>query len=292
MPTMRLAILLALGLLIGAGATAAGLWLGTGARPDPVAEPVDDVGGTTTTQPQVDEPMWEEPDETRIESTLIVPGELSVSDDGARLVYELRSIAQPFPIAFGPYPAALPESWMLTTTDGERIEGTTDPPGRPTAGVNGVTPPIRDAVSFDLGQGTSAGDIVALEVTGWRVAVPMDVTFTLPSARGASFTTLDGSTVTLANILEQSNGTIFDFDLDRQPDPWRMTEDSRQFFPINDTFLPADPGWRASTATLGTGFQLTWSGPTAPDEVRIEVHTTEWIPVTGSRPVRPVVVDG
>lgn len=287
---MRIAALLICGLVIGSVATGVGLWLGLGNRLE--ADVGTQQNTSTTTLATADEPIWYEAGESRIESTLIIPGELTVREDSARLAYELRSIAQQYPITFGPYPAALPATWLLTTTSGATVEGVTDPPNRPQSGGDGGVLPLRDSVAFELPEGISASDVATIEVVEWRLAAPIEMEVTLPTAPGASFLMLDGSEVTLANILEQSNGTILDFDIERQFDPWRMTEDSQQFFSVNGTFVPVGDGWSRSTFTLGTGFQLTWSDGTAPAEVRLAVRTTEWVPVSGSRIVQPAVVDG
>jgi hypothetical protein len=287
---MRITALLICGLVIGSAATGVGLWLGV--RNGPEADVGMPQNTSTTTLAAAEEPTWYEAGETRIESTLIIPGELTVGEDSARLAYELRSLTQQYPITFGPYPAALPAAWLLTTTSGATVEGVTDPPNHPQNSFDGEVPPLRDSVAFELPDGTSPAHIATIEVVEWRLAAPIEMEVTLPATPGASFLMLDGSEVTLANILEQSNGTIFDFDIEREFDPWRMTEDSHQFLPMNGTFVPVGDGWSQSTFTLGTGFQLTWSGATAPAEVRLAVRTTEWVPVSGSRIVQPAVVDG
>jgi hypothetical protein len=293
MTTMRVAAMVIAGIAFGAAATALGLWLGAADRDESSASAVIGETTTTTVADHLAEPIWDEVGETRFESTIIIPAELSVLDDGtARLGYELRSLAQHDPFNFGVhYPAALPETWALITTSGTRVEAETDPPNRP-QNLESGPPPVRDSVVFELPDGTRAADIDRVEVTGWRVAVPMSVEVTVPSTGGASFRTVDGTVVTLRTILEQRSGAIFDFDVEREPDPWRMTEDSQQFFSINGTFVPVGEGWTGSTGILGTGFQLTWSGENNPDEVRLQVRTTEWIPVSGTRLVHPVVVDG
>jgi hypothetical protein len=288
---MRTASLVICGLLIGVAATGFGLWLGSaGAGGEGPGTAAETTTTTTAAAPEA-EPVWDEVGETRIDSTLIIPGELSVSADGeARLMYELRSIAQQYPATLGPYPAALPAVWLLTTVSGTTVPGETDPPNPPQTLETG-TPPLRDSVSFALPEGTGADDIATVEVVEWRLAAPIEAVVTLPSTPGASFQMMDDSVVTLATILEQSNGTIFDFDLERPVDPWRV-EQSQQFFGPDHTFQAVGDGWSSASFTLGTGFQITWQGDTAPAEIPIRVSTIEWVPVTGSRLVRPAVIDG
>jgi hypothetical protein len=282
------AVRLMIGVLIGAvaatlGALAALAW--DDGRVSATAVP-----STTTTAPVAvpPEPDWLEQGGVRYESTVVLAGPLEVADGVARIDFEVATIGQN-PVGFGylQVPSPLPEVWRLTTVGGATVEATTGPPRL--AQNYSETPDLpAGTVRFDLPADLGPTDIATVEVTGWRVAVPVEFEVTLDAGAGASYEMFDGTVLTLGRVLEQRDTTILDFDLDTPADPWlrwgRSTSGS--LGPISG-FRPAGAGWATSGTTTSDGFQLTWGAPTPPSQVTIDVSLVAWVPIGA---VRPLVV--
>lgn len=272
-----------IGATVGAALAGTGAWLGSG---DATA-----VTATATTlapaASQPVEPDWVPGGGVRFESTVIRPDPVDVADGAAELRYEL------FPLGAGEgaLPVVLPDEWTIRLADGSVHEATTPPPR-----VNAEGEPVTISVSLrfdDLPAGTSGDDVVEIAIAAWRVATPVETRFELPARPGSTFRLHDGTTVTLAAIIEQESGSILDFDVASPPDVWRGVE-ANPFGRIT-TFQGDGPGWVSSSSTIGgtgltggsTGFQLRWSEREVPPTIGIRYRAVTWAQLDA-----PVLVTG
>ncbi len=90
---------------------------------------------------------------------------------------------------------------------------------------------------------------------------------TYPPVSPADF--VGGTGVTVATILDQSNSTIVQTDVDLPHDRWDRIE-----------IDAVDPGWRKSGRLEG-GLQFIWDGPDAPSILVLEQSSPTWVPVEG-----------
>lgn len=210
-----------------------------------------------TTVPSVRVAPFLEAGEVLIDATAILPRSLAVEDEEVFFDYDLAGLG---PTLGGhqdaQYPGdgtVVPERWVLTTTSGVVVEETTGP---------------RDtSVRFAL---PNPGDAVAtIELTGWRVAIPLGERMELEIVRGASGAFRTG-TATIETILEQRASTIVQIDLDHSGDNWS-----------NEFLRPLEPGWRVSGMQDG-GVQLIWDGEDAPSHVVLEDFGFLMRPMSGN----------
>lgn len=273
-----------LGAAAGATLAAAGLWLGS------ADTSTTGVVQTRTSPPGPSpvEPEWVPGGGIRFASTVLRPDPLDVTDGAADLRYGLVPLGAPT----GSLPVVLPEVWMLRTADGRAHAATTPPPR---VDVDEAPAPVAASVRFaDLGADAGTGDVVQIAVTRWRVAVPVETQFEMPSQPGSSFGLQDGTTVILAAVIEQDSGSILDFDIAAVPDVWREVE-ANPFGRIT-TFRGVGPGWVSSSSTIGgtglvggsTGFQLRRSEREVPATIGIVYTDVAWVPLDAT----VVIADG
>lgn len=278
------------GVAIGAALAGLGLWLGEGVDTD---EQTAAINSTTTTvagvEPVALEPAWTDEAGVRFESTVIVVDDFYVEDDSAVLDYRLIALGGGNGFFFGgaQLPVVLPEDWELVTQSGGIVTAVSDPP-RNTEFVEGATVTgLADSIRFEAGDGTELGEVAAVRVTGWRVAVPVETVAEMAGVSGASARLFDGTVMSIQTILEQRTGALIDFDLERPSDPWRVGID--QGFGVSTEFVGAGSGWKRASSTIGglglsggiTGFQLVWNDPTPPDVVRVRASLVSWEPLGG-----------
>lgn len=265
----------ALGVVTGALLAVAGLWLGSGDSPD-VGAPSTNAAVRDSSVP---EPEWLPGGGIRFSSTVIQPDPIEIGDGTASFAYRLLSLGAPD----GSLPAVLPDVWTLRLGDGSVFEATTPPP-RPANGESAA--PLSASARFtDLPATATRADVAEVAVTRWRVAVPIRTEFEIASQPGSTFRFDDGTTVTLATVIEQKSGSILDFDVTAAPDAWR--EVVRNPFGRITTYQGAGRGWVSASSTIGgtglsggsTGFQLRWSELEVPDPVRIIYTAVTWGPL-------------
>lgn len=222
-----------------------------GAAADSTAESSEST--TRTTVP------WIAAGEVQFESTVLIPIEV-VADDGVVVLdFDLSTLAPhgQAPESFADSPAidAFPERWALSTVSGGGTVETTDPGA--------------SSVRFNVRTGLLTEHIASIRLVGWRVAVPTHERVTLDVVAGASGTFAGGTAVTVAIILEQSNPTIVQLDVDQPRDRWNRIE-----------IEAADPGWRKA-GRLDGGLQFIWEGLNVPPVLVLEQSSPTWVPVEG-----------
>ncbi len=279
------------GALIGLVLAAAGLWLGAHGSP---AQPGADQPATITTTtaaratPSVAEPAWTAEGGVRFESTVVIVDGFDVDGSTAVLDYRLVALGSSQGFSFGgsQLPPVLPETWELVTTSGTIVDATSGPPRPSQVPTQEPQEGVADSIRFE-GE-TDLDAVASVKVTAWRVAVPGEVVVELPGVDGASAQLYDGTVMKINAILEQRNGAIIGFELDRSFDPWRVALD--QGFGPSTQFVGDGPGWQSAASTIGglgltggaTGFQLMWSEPTAPETVRVLARLVSWEPLDGT----------
>lgn len=281
-----------LGAAIGIGLAGLGLWFGS--RDEPVGPPDEGLAGATTTtgvfvDPTPLEPMWIEEGGVRFESTVIIVDGLETDEQSAVLDYRLVSLGGSGGFFFGGVrlPAVLPETWDLVTTRGDVIEAVSDAPRTGQPGDLEPLPGISDSIRFETEDDEPLGEIAAIRVTEWRVAVPAESVVEMAGASGASAQLYDGTVMEIETILEQRTGALINFDLERPVDPWRVAID--QGFSSSTEFVGEGAGWGRASSTIGglglsggiTGFQLIWDESTAPEVVRVRASFVTWESLDG-----------
>lgn len=288
-----------LGAVIGGALAGAGLLFGgaTSGETDQAVMSVSSITAPVVLPAQSNEPAWTEEGGVRYESTVIVVDGLDVTDGAAIIDYRLISLGESGELLGGgtQLPGVLPANWELVTRSGGVIEATSDPPPRNQFGVDSPSSAdgVEDSIRFDGDQDLIRDDVIAVSVTAWRVALPLDMVVSMPGQKGASVRLHNGTVITLDTILEQRTGAILSFDLDQPPDRWRTTAD--QGFGLSTQYVGDGPGWQRAASTIGgiglsggaTGFQLLWQDPTPPETVRIRIRTVEWQARDGNLVVWP-----
>ena len=212
---------------------------------------------TSSTVASVTAEPFFEPGEVLVDATALLIRDLTSEDGVVALDYDIAGLG-PALMAnedqeYQGDASAVPESWVLTTHSGARVEATTGP---------------RDSsVRFELPTGDDP--VATIELVGWRVAVPLGERIELPIEKGAEGSFQSGDVV-IETVLEQRNSTIVQIDFDRMAGDWNHG------FP-----QPLEPGWRVS-GMQGGGIQLIWDGPDVPDNVVLEDVSPALRPVTGS----------
>ncbi len=275
-PLIRAGVGFVLGVVLAFG----GLWFG--GADEPVA--VDNATTSTSSTLAIVEPEWV-PGGVRYESTVLVPLMFDVADGVAVLDYELVGLGATGQGFFGPsLTAALPETWEVEFADGSVHATTVGPPHIPDTGPDEASALEASARFTGLPETATVDDVADIRVVGWRVAAPFRQDHVVAAEVGTSFQTYDGVTVTLDTIIEQTTGSILDFDVDAQGDPWRTGE--RSPFGASNTFEGAGPGWISASSTIGgtgrggsTGFQLRWSELEVPASITVRYSAVAWTPV-------------
>lgn len=246
------------GFVLGAALTALGLWL----APAPGASETP----TTTTTTPLDDTVWVEPGEVRFGNSVLIGRDLYLEGSRLRLEYDVVPLTAAYDRSDDhDVPTAVPASFRAILDTGDVVD---TPLLSPSAG----------SVAFEVPDGVTADDVETIRLTEWRIRVPVDVEVRMPSVKGASVTLPDGSLIILDTILEQSNGTILQFDYENPPGAWPQ---ARRSFMATPDFAGLGDGWRLASATMGLsrGFQLTWDGPEAPPEIALRVRIAPWQPV-------------
>ncbi len=202
---------------------------------------------------------WIAAGEVQFESTVLIPIDIFTDDGAVVLDYDLTTLAPSGGIQVsvdgGPLVDALPERWALNTVSGGATVDTTDPSA--------------SSVRFDVRPGLQTEHIADIRLIGWRVAVPTQERVTLNLTTGESADFAGGTGVTVATILDQSNSTIVQTDVDLPHDRWSRIE-----------IDAVDPGWRKSGRLEG-GLQFIWDGTDAPSVLVLEQSSPTWVPVEG-----------
>jgi hypothetical protein len=248
----RFGVGLLVGVLLAWGGAAV---LSPGATtPEPTAALETTAVGVTVTQVP-----WFETGEVVVESTVLLPRDLTVGDDVALFEYDLAGLSpaleEPETTLGGGDAMVLPATWRLLTTTGVAVESTTGPDDR--------------RVRFELPIGAAVDEIL---LTEWRVATPLGGRAELAIESGA-IADLETGTLLVTTVLDQANSTIVQIDLDQQGGVW-----ASHVLPA-----PVDPRWRVGPRERG--LQLTWEGADAPDHVVLVDTAVDWRPVQGSIPV-------
>jgi hypothetical protein len=253
-----------IGAIIGGGAFAGWRFLGSrdvGHSEPGSADPVPSETSSTTAL-EVEAPWFA--DGVRFETTVIVPVSFFVDGGVAELVYRAETISpslsrdddtgQP-----GTPDDILvrPELWLL------EIEGA--------APVEATTEADAERVRFSVPETATVSDVLGLHVVGWRRAVLIGGSVTLPLDSGAEGSFHDGTTLVVATVLEQAESTIVQIEVEGPDDRWHAGGGFGYRF--------SDARWRLSGGVGGGGFQLTWEGDTAPTEITIVQAYAEWEPV-------------
>ena len=222
------------------------------------------VSAADTTQPTTRTTVpWITAGEVQFESTILIPTEIIAGDGVAILKFDLATLAPGAgtsePFTDGPIIDALPERWTLSTFSGGETIETTDPGA--------------SSVRFDVRAGLLTEHIANVRLIGWRVAVPNHERLALDLIAGESGGFAGGTGITVATILEQSNPTIVQLDVDQPHDRWnRIRIDA------------VDPGWRKA-GRLDGGIQFIWDGLDAPPVLVLEQSSPTWVPIEGDLPV-------
>ncbi len=160
---------------------------------------------------------WITAGEVQFESTVLIPVEVVADDGVVVLEFDFATIAPSEgtsePLSDGPVIDALPERWALSTVSGGGTIETTDPGA--------------SSVRFNVRAGLLTEHIASVRLIGWRVAVPNHERIALDVVAGASGTFAGGTEVTVAIILEQSNPTIVQLDVDQVRDRWNRIDFGR-----------------------------------------------------------------
>jgi hypothetical protein len=223
----------------------------SGAYGDPATEVPEPT--TQTTVP------WVAAGEVQFESTVLIPTEVTAHDGVVVLDFDLATLAPGGGTASlsddDPVFDALPERWALSTVSGGGTVETTDP---------GVS-----SVRFNVRTGLLTEHIASIRLIGWRVAVPIHERVTVDVVTGESAEFSVGARVTVATILEQSNSTIVQLDIEQPHDQWNRID-----------IDAADTGWRKAGRLEG-GPQFIWDGLDAPPVLVLEQASPTWVPVEG-----------
>ncbi len=264
----RAVVSIAAGLILGASAAGAGLWVGSrDAAADPVV--VDDAPPPATVPKDDERPVWADPGEIVLGPTVLVPRGASLDGGELILAYDLVDIAPPatgFPGPNASEAAAAPELWTLLTTSGERIEA------RTTAAARSARFPVPDG--FDPTTVTGA------RIDAWRVRLP--VTHILEIAHDdLSDHVLEPSTaVGLRLILAQAQNTLVQFRVSHPQDGFSGGSTTFSLaFEAQPGVRGVGPGW-TNVGITETGTQLTYVGGELPDPFTIAVDTHEYWVVT------------
>jgi hypothetical protein len=254
--------------MTGAGRFAAGLLVGVVIAVSLAVllrDGEETVTTTTTTSLTASEPQiepWFEAGEVLIGATAILPRELDIDDGTAYFDYDLAGLGPTIrddgeerldlATPHGDH-MAMPEHWVLMTTSGQTIPGTSGP--------------FDTSVSFDLPDENDT--VTSITLVGWRIAAPLAEQIELTIVAGESATMQRGS-VTIETVLEQSISTIVQVDVDHVGDSWES----------NISLRPLDRHWR-TTGRQGGGLQLIWEGTDPPETVVLEDAGFTMRPVTG-----------
>jgi len=222
-----------------------------GATANPEAESAE-----PTIRPTV---PWITAGEVQFESTVLIPVEV-VADDGVVVLdFDLATLAPregtSEPFSDGPVIDAFPERWALSTVSGGGTVQSTDPGA--------------SSVRFNVRTGLMTEHIASIRLVGWRVAVPNHERIALDVVAAVSDNFAGGTEVAVAIILEQSNSTIVQLDVDQPHDQWNRID-----------FDAVDPGWRKA-GRLDGGLQFIWDGLDAPPVLVLEQSSPTWVPVEG-----------
>ena len=255
------------GLLVGGIAVAGFFFVSDsgGGEPDSVDVPSSTtlpVGTTVVATTTTIETPWVSDDETRFESTVLLPKAMSVDGGVARLEYDLVSLG---PVLVGDvfedstWVPVQPERWVLVAG-----EGTFDSETR--MGV--------DYARFEVPEEMTLADITEVRLVGWRTVTPVEHVFEVPLEVGETVTLPDGASMTLTRVLEQSSGTLVSFDT-------RRSDDGFAAGPVEQYLKPlAGAGWRVGHSE--SGFQVVYTdAPIVPDSVWLRYTQSMWMPVAG-----------
>jgi len=213
---------------------------------------------TTTTTPATAIP-WRSPDETVFESTVLIPGDVVADDGTITLDYELESLGPGHGAALDASNVdASPDRWEILLISGGGTVVETEIGAR--------------SVTFELRSGVTLEHVAAINLIGWRAAVPVGETIVLDVRQGAGGAFAGGTTVTVETVLEQANSVIVQLAIDQPRDEWdRIGIDA------------VDPGWRESGRD--GGIQYIWDRGAAPEVIELVQSTPTWVPIAGTRPV-------
>lgn len=241
----------------GAGLAGAGVLLGLLAAP---AVPADAAATTTTlTETTLPTQPFVAPGETLLGNTALVPRSLVTEEGEVTLEYEL--------VRLGPS-LTTPETFELRTAGGDvRTEI--------------VRNEERTSVSFDVAE---TDGVEAIVVTTTRTPTTMQYEVEIPHAETVAL--VDGSTVSVGTILEQSNGSIVRFEVEPPADVFG----SQDAFFVESLATGAEPGWEGSATFAGPGAfgspQLLWAGDgPVPDPLVLVVTTWTWLQQPTSLPI-------
>ncbi len=251
---LRAAVALVVGSVIGAGAAAA---FGAG---EPAAQTPATTTATTAAPTAIAmEAPWVEGG-VRFRSSVLVPLSFVVDEGRAEIEFEVvplhwtvdeETTVEEIPVQ--------PERWVLTTTTGGTFTAAT-------VLGDGV-------VRWDVPGDLTPDDVSSVMVVGWRIAVPIGETVTVPLESGANAAFSDGTEIEVDAVLEQLSSTIVQLNSRLPDDPWHHGS-SLAVVEIRD------PGWRIGFRfNQSSNVQLIWAGGGAPDEVQLEQGYPLWMPV-------------
>jgi hypothetical protein len=254
----RAAVALAVGIAIGAGAA-----FGTG---EPAAQTPPTTMATTGAPTAIPvEAPWVEGG-VRFRSSVLVPLSFVVDAGRAEIEFEVvplhwtvgeETTAEEIPVQ--------PERWVLTTATGSTSTSAT---------VLGD-----DVVRWEVPGDLTLDDVSSVTVVGWRIAMPVGETVTVPLESGASATFSDGTEIEIDAVLEQLSSTIVQINSRLPDDPWHHGSS----LAVVDV---RDPGWRVGFRfNQSSNVQLIWAGSGAPNEVELEQEYPMWIPIAAETAV-------
>jgi hypothetical protein len=206
---------------------------------------------------------WVASGEVVFETTVLVPGGLAVDGGEASLEYTLQSLAPRSGLETAgedeQAPIAFPEHWRLTTTSGEEIVSTVHEP--------------TDGVRFDVAATLTLDDVARVDVTGWRLAVPVGSVREMAITAGSEADFGAGNVVVIDTVIEQTTSTIVQVDVLHPEDHW------------DEVFVaPVDPGWRVAGRQEG-GLQFIWDGSEVPPVLTLQQESPTWVAVADEQPV-------
>jgi hypothetical protein len=258
-PGRRLALLAAAGLAAGA---AAAFFLLPGAAPPAATTTTVAIAETTTTAPP-----WVSRRETRLGPIVVVATGLQMEGDRVLLTYDVSPIT-PLAVAGSPdEPAvslapAAPASFTLTF-----------PGGTVAARVLG---PGQRAGRFEVPSGVTTGQVQAITIDSYWVAVPAGYTIELSPSTGAWVPAAPGVQARVLQVVEQAENrlVIVEFEGDAS---------------LAGELAVAGEGrdWQASSYSQigGLRWTLDFRGETLPDPVRLVVRGIGWVEVAGGGPL-------
>lgn len=220
-------------------------------------------------------PWWFEPTETLLGPTAILLDGISFEEGQVVVRYELRDISPPAlgrllgageinPFFAPPRedPVAVPEIWVLETTNGE-YPGTS------------ASTRVRSA-RFDVPENFILGTITGLRVEGYRMRMPYIAEVEVPAIEGSRVVLDNEYSFAIGGILQQRDSVIVSLDTVGPHASFTAGEPT----PVIIRGIGTD--WVSYNQRQFEGLQLILGSGDLPDPLLLEVRSTYWVPFESS----------